>query len=607
VPVDPAQRSAEQRALWLLANILDWHRREEKAPWWEYFRLRELPDESLLDETAALAGLEFVERVSRARSTVDRYKFPSQETAIREENELELPGPDGGSFGKVVAIDLRALTVDVKKSGRFADLHPTSFFAHKVVRSDKQAESLMRLGEWVAEHGVDAPGEYRAARDLLLGRGPRLAGHAAGPLERPGEGGVAAARRLAVTLDHGALAIQGPPGSGKTFTGARMICDLVAKGRKVGVCAVSHKVIRNLLAGVVSAAAETKATVTCLQKTDDEAAPGIAVTDDNGTVLTALRGGHASVAGGTAWLWARPEMFEAVDVLFVDEAGQMSLANVLAIAQCAKSLVLLGDPRQLEQPIQGSHPDGTAVSALQHMLGGAQTIAGDRGLFLAESWRLPPEICDFTSEMFYERRLKARFGPGVQVISGTGRFDGAGLFYVPVIHDANQSASREEVEAVARLMGTLLEGGVRWRDRDGKSHALELEDILVIAPYNAQVADLIAGLPLDARVGTVDKFQGQEAPIVIFSLTTSTPQDAPRGIDFLFEPNRFNVATSRAMCACIVVGSPALFEPDCQTPKQMKLANTFCRFLEVAGEARIGPQADLRVQPAGSGSIAASR
>jgi uncharacterized protein len=129
----------------------------------------------------------------------------------------------------------------------------------------------------------------------------------------------------------------------------------------------------------------------------------------------------------------------------------------------------------------------------------------------------------------------------------------------------------------------------------------------VIAPYNAQVADLIAGLPLDARVGTVDKFQGQEAPIVIFSLTTSTPQDAPRGIDFLFEPNRFNVATSRAMCACIVVGSPALFEPDCQTPKQMKLANTFCRFLEVAGEARIGPQADLRVQPAGSGSIAASR
>jgi superfamily I DNA and/or RNA helicase len=259
---------------------------------------------------------------------------------------------------------------------------------------------------------------------------------------------------------------------------------------------------------------------------------------------------------------------------------------VLAIAHAAQSLVLLGDPRQLEQPIQGSHPDGTAVSALEHVLHGAQTIASDRGLFLEESWRLPPEICDFTSELFYERRLKARSAPGLQVISGAGPFDGAGLWYVPVEHDANQSASGEEVEVVERLVTALSQGNVRWRDRDGESHALEQNDILVIAPYNAQVADLAAGLPPGTRVGTVDKFQGQEAPIVIFSLTTSTQQDAPRGMDFLFDPNRFNVATSRAMCACIVVGSPALFEPDCQTPKQMKLANAFCRFLEVAREIR---------------------
>ncbi len=589
VPEDPAARSEEQRAVWLLAHMLDWHRREEKAPWWEYYRLRELSDEELLDETAALSGLEFVERLpARGRAPVDRYRFPAQETAIRDESELELPGVEGGSFGEVVAIDLIARTVDVRKNGRFADLHPTSVFAHKVVRTDVQAQSLMRLGAWVATHGVDAPGHYRAARDLLLGRGPRLAGHAGGALEAPGEGGVRAARRLALALDRGALAIQGPPGSGKTFTGARMICDLVRGGKKVGVCAVSHKVVRNLLTSVVEAAAEQNTRVACLQKTDDPTVPGIAVTDDNAAVLGALRRGQVRVAGGTAWLWAREEFFEVVDVLFVDEAGQMSLANVLAIAQCAKSLVLLGDPRQLEQPIQGSHPDGTAVSALEHVLHGAQTIADDRGLFLAESWRLPPEICTFTSELFYERRLKARSEPGRQVISGSGRFDGSGLWFVPVAHDANQSASREEVEVVAGLIATLLEGRVRWRDRDGESHALDLDDILVIAPYNAQVADLMAGLPPRARVGTVDRFQGQEAPIVIFSLATSTPQDAPRGMDFLFDPNRFNVATSRAMCACIVVGNPRLFEPDCESPRQMKLANAFCRFLEVAREMRTG-------------------
>ena len=266
----------------------------------------------------------------------------------------------------------------------------------------------------------------------------------------------------------------------------------------------------------------------------------------------------------------------------------------LAIAGGGRNLVLLGDPRQLEQPIQGSHPEGTAVSALEHLLERHMTIPPDRGLFLAESWRLPPEICSFTSELFYEGRLHARSAPGQQRLAGAARFDGAGLWYVPVEHDANRSASGEEVSAVAGLVATLLAGGVTWHDRDGATHALGLDDILVIAPYNAQVADLKSRLPAGARVGTVDKFQGQEAPVVIYSLTSSTPQDAPHGMDFLFDSNRFNVATSRAICACIVVGSPRLFEAECQSPRQMKLANAFCRFLEVAREVRSGPMAELQ-------------
>jgi uncharacterized protein len=253
--------------------------------------------------------------------------------------------------------------------------------------------------------------------------------------------------------------------------------------------------------------------------------------------------------------------------------------------------VLLGDPQQLEQPIKGYHPEGTAVSALEHVLGGAPTIANDHGLFLEETWRLPPAIGDFTSELFYERRLRSRAGLERQALLGEGAFAGSGLWFVPAHHDANQGASREEVEIVAELVTALMEDGVRWRDRDGCEHALGLDDILVIAPYNAQVADLAARLPAGARVGTVDRFQGQEAPIVIYSMTTSTPEDAPRGMEFLYNPNRFNVATSRAQCACIVVGSPRLFEPDCQSPRQMKLANALCRFLEVAREMRISPRA----------------
>src|SRR5262249_113177 len=236
-------------------------------------------------------------------------------------------------------------------------------------------------------------------------------------------------------------------------------------------------------------------------------------------------------------------------------------------APSAKSVVLLGDPQQLEQPIQGLHPEGSAVSALEHVLDDGKTIAADRGLFLEQTWRLPPESCDFTSEVFYEGRLHPHAERGVQMVSGAGALDGAGLFFVPVEHDANQSASREEVEVVVNHVADLLRGGVRWSDRDGARHELQLADILVIAPYNAQVADLAAKLPRGTRVGTVDRFQGQEAPVVIYSMTTSTPEDAPRGMEFLYNPNRLNVATSRAQCACIVVGSPRLFEPDCTSPR----------------------------------------
>jgi uncharacterized protein len=266
VPELEAARSAEERARWLLAHVLDWHRREEKAPWWEYFRLREMPEEELLDETAALAGLEYVERLpSKGRTPIDRYRFPAQETGIRAGDKLHLPLPEGREFGDVVEIDLAARTVDIKKRMNCAVLHPAAVFEHDAVSNMVQSESLMRLGHWVASNGMDAPGPHRAVRDLLLGLGPRLAGYDGGPLDQPGEGGVRAARRLALDLRQGALAIQGPPGSGKTFTGARMICDLI-RSDGVGRVRREPQGHPNMLNEVVKAAAEEGVPVTCLQR-----------------------------------------------------------------------------------------------------------------------------------------------------------------------------------------------------------------------------------------------------------------------------------------------------------------------------------------------------
>jgi uncharacterized protein len=567
--------------------MLEWHRREDKAAWWEYFRLRELSDEALLDEKAAISGLQYVGTAQPVKGkSVYRYSFPTQETSIRRGDTLRLPLPLDQEFGEVVAIDLGAHTLDVKKRGACERLDPASVFSFEKIRTHELAGSLMRLARWVVRNGIDAPGAHRAARDLLLGRPPRIPGLVGRALRREGETGVRAARRLVAVLGQGTLAIQGPPGTGKTYTGARMICDLVRAGKKVGVCATSHKVIRNLLEKVVEAAKEEDVSPRCHHKVPEigDAGQGdIVEVTDNSAALRAIRTGAGRVLGGTAWLWSREEFFETVDVLFVDEAGQMSLANVLAIAQAGGAVVLLGDPRQLDQPLQGTHPEGTDVSALEHLLQGHKTIADDRGLFLEETWRLHPSICALTSELFYEGRLTSVPDLERQAILGPAPIAGAGLWFLPVGHDGNQSSSPEEVEAVGALVERLTAGDVRWRNKKGEESALRLEDILIIAPYNAQVADLSARLP-GARIGTVDRFQGQEAPVVIYSMTTSTPADAPRGMEFLYSLNRFNVATSRARGACIVVGNPRLFEPDCHSPRQMLLANAFCRYLELAQE-----------------------
>ena len=581
IPVDRAKRNDEQQGRWLFAHLLDWHRRENKAPWWEFFRLSELSEDELFAEKAALSGLHFVARVGGKKSPIDRYGYPQQETDVRKGDALHLP--DGTDFGGVDVIDRVARTVDVKKRGAQADVHPSAVFAHSVVPTDVLAEALLRIADDVVQHGISGGTQYRAARELLLGRPPRLR---AGAFEvGAGESAAQFAVRIAPDLDHTVLAIQGPPGAGKTFTGAQMICELVRRGARVGVTAVSHKVIRKLLDDVAKAASELQLQVNCVHKVKTKSDPPSTVEElnDNDEVIARLGDGRAHVAGGTQWLWARPTSMGAIDVLFVDEAGQMSLANVLAASQAAQSVVLLGDPQQLEQPQQGTHPEGADVSALEHVLLGHKTIPADRGIFLPETWRLAPRICAFTSEVFYEGRLHARAGLEQQVLVGTAPFEGAGLWVAAVAHEGNQNSSSEEVDLIDRIVTRLLHPEARWIDGNGAMHAMTANEILVVAPYNSQVTLLSERLDKrEVRVGTVDKFQGQEAPVVIYSMATSTPEDAPRGMEFLYSLNRLNVATSRARCACILVASPRLFEPECKSPRQMQLANAICRYVELA-------------------------
>ena len=313
---------------------------------------------------------------------------------------------------------------------------------------------------------------------------------------------------------------------------------------------------------------------------------GRTTTMSNEQLEQALRAGELDVAAGTSWLWARAGLAASVDTLFIEEAGQLSLAGVLAVAGAARNLVLLGDPQQLAQPSQATHPPGAGASALKHILGDRATMPADAGLLLDQTYRMHPDLCRYTSEAFYDGKLHGVPGLGNQMILGEGPssegLSGAGLRVVKVPHQGNTNASPEEAGEVARLVGQLARS--TWQDKDGLRRPVGPGDVLIVTPYNAQIRAIQAALAASGHdgfmVGTVDKFQGREAPVVIYSMATSLAGDAPRGLEFLYDPHRLNVATSRARALAMIVASPDLIRVSCRTPRQMSLVNALCRAWE---------------------------
>lgn len=560
ISIDRAERNDEQQAKWLLANMLDWYRREMKSFWWNYHRLRELDNEELVKERDALSDLRFNGRSEvEKRSTVRYYDFPEQETDLSIGTRVDYNGED---VGEIVFLDKRNLIVGLKKETKKLSSHPTNIISSSVVRQEKKQDAIIRLAEWVVGNDIDAPGSFRAGRDLLLRKGPRMDG-----LFRETSDAQERAVQWVSRLDNGVLPIQGPPGTGKSHTAARMIVTLIKENKKIGITALSHKVISGLIEKVLKTAKEQNEHVNIVQKVTDQSDSSDQswfLTQNYADIDAAMQNKSVNIIAGTSFMWSREEFSEAVDVLFVDEAGQLSLIDTLALSHAAKSLVLLGDPQQLQQPQKGHHPEGTEVSALAHILGDNQTIPEDKGVFLDRTWRMHPAICEYVSEMFYSGRLHPMPDNAKQRLPANTYFSEPGIYVRTVSHFGNSNQSNEEVEVVADLVKELskVTGSIK-----------------IITPYNAQVNAILMALP-DSSVGTVDKFQGQEAEVIIFSMATSSPADAPRGMEFLYSLNRLNVAVSRAKVTFILVANPALFEPDCHSPHQMKLANALCRLLE---------------------------
>ncbi|MDD9995033.1 MAG: TM0106 family RecB-like putative nuclease [Dehalococcoidia bacterium] len=439
LPESPSEMSDDQHGRWLLAHLLNWHRREHKSFWWRYFHLLTLTDEELREETDALGDLTFErswpDPAPGTRSTIYRFHFPPQEHAVKLDSGPHDP-ETGTSVGTIVLLDDETGMIDIRCGNTRPAPTPKSLIPFDLVRSTPKPESLQDLARHVLSCGIEGTGEHRAARDLLMRRPPRFT--MSEPLRRDGEGVEGAARRLVAAIDESYLAIQGPPGSGKSTVGAQMIVDLVKAGRRVGVTANSHKVIGALLEKVAKVAEERGVPVRIGQRSDPPTFAD-AIPMDNADARDTLTARAVDVVGGTTWLWSREDMAGAVDVLFVDEAGQMSLADALAASSCASSLVLLGDPQQLDQPLQGVHPPGAERSVLAHVLDNERVMPDHLGLFLDGSWRLHPDISAYTSEVFYEGRLHSHPGRDQLALTGVPPLSGAGIRFVPVPHIGQSS------------------------------------------------------------------------------------------------------------------------------------------------------------------------
>ncbi|MCA4133956.1 TM0106 family RecB-like putative nuclease [Arthrobacter sp. M4] len=591
---DQEQATPDARAIAMVAASVGYHRREDKQFWWGHFDRLDQPvaewentrdcfvvhECEVLQDWALLPGKRNPSRELRLTGhPAEGSGFQAGKTYFRmydspvpeafNGKQLSAAGRSGGWGTEILdAPEDSPETLVVReilpsKAEPFAQL-PMALTPDAPVNTKGQRESLSELAHRVRSLLPSWPRD--PALDLLRRRPPRLASLPSLPAVKPGPHGYADAITAAVAdLDHSYLAVQGPPGTGKTHVGSLVIARLVERGWKVGVIGQSNEMIEHMLCTAIQKAGVDPNIVAKDMKHDGEM-PWSRRTKDDVAELLSEPGG--CLIGGTAWIMTGAAVPPAsLDLLVIDEAGQFSLANTLAVSRCTKRMLLLGDPQQLPQVTTGIHPQPVDRSALGWLSDGHHTLPADLGYFLAESWRMHPDLCAAVSELSYDGRLNSA------PITASRKLEGAaaGMECVYVSHTGNSTHSVEEAEEVVRQVRAHL--GLPWLDPRNSPDVrpLDEEDILVVAAYNAQVQLILqhlrtAGLKR-VRIGTVDKFQGQEAPVVIVSMAASAPKEVPRGMRFLLSRNRINVAISRGQWRAVLVRSPELtnylpFHPD---------------------------------------------
>ncbi|HUD92891.1 TM0106 family RecB-like putative nuclease [Sphingobium sp.] len=575
----------------LLVDLLEFHRREAKPSWWAMFARQEMDADALLDDAECLANLQphpTLRAWADKKSVVHPFTFPPQDFKMKV-GDKPLRSGTLEPAGEIMSLDEDTDTIELKLGPSRSAIEPGTALIPEGPVGDKILRAAVHRYAQSVANGED---RYVAVTAILRRDRPKLAGRTSGQAIVPeGTDATDGAIDALSWLDDSYLLVQGPPGAGKTYTSAEAIVALLAAGKRIGVASNSHKAINNLLKDVEAKTAAKGLRYRGMKKSsrDDQ------ILGSDGWIADVVGGSgsgvspHHQLVAGTAWLFAREDLDGTLDYLFIDEAGQVSLANVIAMGTAARNIVLVGDQMQLSQPIKGTHPGGSGRSALDHLLEGHATVPADQGVFLPISRRMHPDLCTFISEAVYEGRLQAETSTtrqhiDVNVAADPAALAATGLRFVAVDHSGRAQRSPEEAERLATTYCALL--GASWTDQLGERHEISAEDILVVSPYNMQVELLRRTLPEGARVGTVDKFQGQEAPVVLISMSTSSGDDLPRNIEFLYSRNRLNVAISRARCLAVIFANPKLLEIPCTTIAQMELVDGLCWAKQFADNQR---------------------
>lgn len=560
----------------LTAYLLDFYRRADKPSWWSIFSRMEMTREELIEDPECIGGLELAlpPQVEK-RSYVYTYRFPEQEYKLRE-GENCTRTDTGEKLSKIIFLDMESHLLQLKL-GMQRNPPPArlSIGPGPPINNSVLRKALFRFSESL----IDGNSNYQAVEHLLKKDLPDLKTiPCGGKIIKTEKDLIQDSIRAVHALDHSYLSIQGPPGTGKTYTAASIVLSLLKAGKRIGISSNSHKAINNLLLAIENHSFEKKITFSGTKKSSifnpDSFLNGRIIED-----VTQNDDVSGDLVGATAWFFASKGNDQAFDYLFVDEAGQVALANITAMGLCAENIVLLGDQMQLGQPIQGIHPGDSGKSILDYLMANHPTVPSNQGIFLPKTYRMHQDISRFISNAFYNGRLTSKEQNRNQrlLLKDPKEFDlpETGIKFMPAIHEGCSQASDEEADLIEKIINYLLVHS--YRNRLNKVLPITLENILIVAPYNMQVNLLKKKLPEGARVGTVDKFQGQEAEVVIVSMTTSSQEFMPRYVDFLFSRKRLNVALSRARCLSILLANPKLLETSCKTLDQMSLINTLCQ------------------------------